>query len=71
MKFPMNVERRKPGAARLLLLLPNEQRARNAPIQSHEARGVLPGQFNQVSIRDRLRTLDERRQLSHAEVVRN
>jgi predicted nucleotidyltransferase len=51
--------------------LSNDQGAWNAPVQSDEPNGMLPGKFNQVTVRNRLRALHERRQLSHAEVVGN
>ena len=42
-----------------------------APVQGDKPDGVLPSQFNEVTIRDRLRRLHKRRQVCHAEVVGN
>src|SRR5882762_7539786 len=45
---------------RIPLSLSNEQRTRNTPVQRDEPDRILPGQFNEVTIRDRLWLLHKR-----------
>src|SRR6266404_1037674 len=46
---------------RIPLSLSNEQGTRNTPVQRDEPDRILPGQFNEVTIRDRLWLLHKRR----------